>query len=144
MKDAVNDIQYGAVPPHLISELWPFAEPFLEPAVRRGVDGRTMVDVLDGVINGDYLLWLVTEDSTVIAACVTEIVVYPRHKVLVLPWCGGKGMKRWLRGGFDIAERYAKDVGCSHLEIPGRRGWSRILNKMGWSAGYTLYRREVS
>ena len=99
--------------------------------------------MLDSVIRGDTLLWIGTQGTDIVTACTTDVMQRPRCKVLVLTWCGGKDVDTWLEDGLATVERYAKDIGCSHLEIFGRKGWSRKLNS-SWKHGITVYRKEVS
>jgi N-acyl-L-homoserine lactone synthetase len=38
---------------------------------------------------------------------------------------------------------FAKANGCSSLTIAGRKGWEKVLNKLGWKFEFTTLKREI-
>lgn len=88
---------------------------------------HTMADVLDLVLRGDAQLWTDAE-----AAVVTEIVIYPRRKVL-RAWLAG-GAYEGIRRIEDQVVPWAKEYGCQEIQIVGRLGWRRRLKDYRESA----------
>ena len=103
-----------------------------------------MIDILTGVYEGMYALWVVmNEDDKIIAAFTTRLIQYPRRRALALDWVGGTQMKEWEDQLIDTMKRYGNELGCSHLEGYGRKGWGRALKKYGFYPEYIAYRMEL-
>ena len=66
------------------------------------------------------------------SAIVTEIVDYPQ-KAMCRIWLAGGDLDELLDAEAAICE-WAKTLGCSGMEIIGRRGWSRTLKNYRESA----------
>ena len=84
------------------------------------LDTHTLDDVLDLLKSGDAQLWTDPE-----AAVVTEIVIYPRKKVLRAWLASGK--YEGIRRIEDRVIPWAKGYGCQEIQIVGRLGWRRRL-----------------
>ena len=52
-------------------------------------------------------------------------------------------MKEWEDQLIDTMRRYGNELGCSHLEGYGRKGWGRALKKHGFYPEYIAYRMEL-
>lgn len=97
----------------------------IEAALERsGQDLYTFRDVVDYLLSGRAVLWSDTE--AVVVACIHTM---PQ----------GKSCSVWLAGG-DLAQcdaiaplviDYARASGCKVVEIHGRPGWQRVLQKHG-------------
>ena len=79
----------------------------------------------------------------IIAAFTTRLIQYPRRRALALDWVGGTQMKEWEDQLIDTMKRYGNELGCSHLEGYGRKGWGRALKKYGFYPEYIAYRMEL-
>lgn len=79
-------------------------------------------------------LWRVPE-----ACAVTTVQTFPRAKVCMILLCGGENMKAWIHHVDDICD-WARKQGCDAVEIPGRRGWKRVLN---WDIPWIMYRKML-
>lgn len=85
----------------------------------------TYEDVLSCVRSGELQVWAGLKKSFLI----TEVVQYPRDKVLVGFLAGGD-----LEELLDIMPHtfaWAKHVGCTHALLHGRKGWERVFSKIG-------------
>lgn len=91
------------------------------------LDTHTLGDVLGLLKSGDAQLWTDRE-----AAVVTEIVIYPRKKVLRAWLASGK--YEGIRRIEDRVIPWAKDYGCQEIQIVGRLGWRRRLKDYRESA----------
>lgn len=110
---------------------------FLEPALRRNGGTHEWGDVAGLVLDGKAQLWPAKD-----AAMVTELVTYPRKKVLNL-WLGGGKLSRLLDMGASI-EVFAQSQGCDAITIHGRRGWERALKANGARALHTTLIKEIA
>ena len=77
-------------------------------------------DVLDLVISGHAQLW-----ANEGAAGVTQLVPTPIANICRY-WLGGGEMDA-LKALDEPIEAWAREQGCTRIEIQGRRGWERAL-----------------
>ena len=132
------------MPTEAVGHVWKDVEKILEKSVSTVKDKAKMIDVLGGILNDTYVLWVVMdEDDSIIAAFTTRLLVYPQRKALALDWVGGTRMKEWEDQLIDTMRKYANELDCSHLEGYGRKGWGRSLKKYGFYQEYIAYRMEL-
>jgi hypothetical protein len=81
--------------------------------------------IVEALLNGHMQLW-----PNENACAVTEIVVYPKKKVLHVFLAGGK-MSEILDMHPSAAE-WGRMQGCTAMSIAGRPGWERVLKKLGY------------
>ena len=132
------------MPQEAIGSVWKDVDEILKRAVDTVKDKSEVIDILTGVYEGMYVLWVVmNEDDKIIAAFTTRLIQYPRRRALALDWVGGTQMKEWEDQLIDTMKRYGNELGCSHLEGYGRKGWGRALKKYGFYPEYIAYRMEL-
>ena len=100
---------------------WDRCKSLLAPAL---ADTHTLDDVHEAINDGRAELWPLRD-----SALVTEIVEYPQRRVLRVWLAGGKLDE--LQRGLPFLDQIAKDLGCSRIELEGRKGWVKVLD------GYT-------
>ncbi len=98
---------------------WIRCKPYIEEALRYQ-DSYTIDHVEDKISNGLFHLWAGKE-----SALVTEFVIFPKHKVLNLLFCGGDYNE--LVEMLPSIEAFARAAECKRLYGGGRKGWSRKL-----------------
>ena len=132
------------MPSEAVKHVWKDVEEILKKSVSTVKDKANMIDVLKGVFDDVYVLWVVLdEEDNIIAAFTTRLLVYPQRKGLALDWVGGTRMKEWEDQLINTMRKYANELGCSHLEGYGRKGWGRALKKYGFYPEYIAYRMEL-
>lgn len=137
-------MKVSLVPQEAIGSVWKDVDEILKRAVDTVKDKSEVIDILTGVYEGMYALWIVmNEDDKIIAAFTTRLIQYPRRRALALDWVGGTQMKEWEDQLIDTMKRYGNELGCSHLEGYGRKGWGRALKKYGFYPEYIAYRMEL-
>ena len=137
-------MKVSLVPQEAIGSVWKDVDEILKRAVDTVKDKSEVIDILTGVYEGMYALWVVmNEDDKIIAAFTTRLIQYPRRRALALDWVGGTQMKEWEDQLIDTMKRYGNELGCSHLEGYGRKGWDRALKKYGFYPEYIAYRMEL-
>lgn len=137
-------MRVSLVPPEAVRHVWKDVEKVLKKSVATAKDKSETIDVLVGILNGTYVLWVVMdEDDSIVAAFTTRLIVYPQRKALVLDFVGGTRMKEWNDQLIDTMRKYANELGCSHLEGYGRKAWGRSLQKYGFYPEYIAYRMEL-
>lgn len=120
--------------------VWPIVAPLLAPAVVRA-DGQIEIDdVYQQLITRDMQLFTAWDGTDCLAAAVTQIICYPRRKVLGIPFIGGRKRGDWL--SFQpVFEAWARDKGCDALEGYARPGWLRVLRD--WRHCWTVIRKDL-
>ena len=137
-------MRVSLVPKEAVGSVWKDVDEILKRAVDTVKDKSEVIDILTGVYEGMYALWVVmNEDDKIIAAFTTRLIQYPRRRALALDWVGGTQMKEWEDQLIDTMKRYGNELGCSHLEGYGRKGWGRALKKYGFYPEYIAYRMEL-
>lgn len=106
--------------------IWPQVEPYLMSAMKRWLPVYFSCDLLEMVQKDKAQLWIVTDSEKEIlyGAALTQIVIYPRAKIMNVFMLGGKDWKKWKTNISSAMERFAYDQKCDFLQSLGRRGWS--------------------
>jgi hypothetical protein len=105
-------------------------------ALRRAGDTHTVGDIIAMIQRGAAQFF--GDDR---GACITEVTVYPRRKV----------MNIWLAiGELDAClslipqmEEFARQQGCTALTECGREGWEPFLAKRGWTRYGLVMMRDI-
>jgi|TARA_Y100000361_G_C11160578_1_gene347057 hypothetical protein len=108
----------------------------IESALEYGDQTHTFDDIVEGVLKGEYQFW-----EAPLGCAITEIVVFPRKKVLHIFLYAGE-----LQQVLDMEESakiWAKEFGCSAFSLSGRRGWKRVLEKRGFRELYTTLAKDI-
>lgn len=92
----------------------------VEAALEYANNSHELLDVWDSIKSGKAQFFPL-ENSVI----VTEIVDYPNQSVCRI-WLAGGEMEELLEAEKKVAE-WAKGLGCSGMEIIGRKGWERQL-----------------
>jgi hypothetical protein len=109
---------------------------FLEPALAYSGGTHEWEDIVEGVHSMRMQLW-----ANERGAAITEIIQYPRKKVLNAFLAGGE-MDQVLEM-IDSAKQWGAGQGCSSITMSGRRGWLRVLGKHGWEEQFCTMACEI-
>lgn len=108
---------------------------WIEAALEYSCGTHDFEDVVKGVYSGTMQLW-----PTPKGCIVTEIVIYPKKKVLNV-FLGGGELEQIMDMHIDVIE-WAKAQGCSALTMTGRLGWKKPLAVHGWKPLYASYVKD--
>ena len=97
----------------------------IEAALEHGGSTHTFEDVARMIYEGRLQIWPAER-----GCAVTEIIVYPRKKVLHCFLAGGELDQ--ILDMIDSAIAWGKTQGCESLTLSGRLGWQRVLDKHGF------------
>lgn len=109
---------------------------WIEDALAYSGDTHDFAHVLQAILNGSMQLWP-SERGCV----VTEIVVYPKKKVLHIFLAGGE-LDQILDMEGSLIE-WGKMQGCSSLTLAGRKGWIRTLKDRNWNERFSVVGKEI-
>lgn len=79
------------------------------------------------VLNGEQLLWVTWNGSSIKAAATTRLTKEIEGLVCLAVACGGED-EDWPQR-FAAIEEYARDEGCHLTRIQGRPGWGRVFKE---------------
>lgn len=99
---------------------------------------HTIEDVEAGLVEGRYQFWPGER-----SACVTQIIDYPRKRVMSF-WLVGGDIKELFSVIEPEARQWGESVGClGFMAMPlDRPGWERMATKLGYAPKWRIYRRE--
>ena len=110
-------------------------KPWIDAALSYSGGTHGFDDIVAGLQKGKLQLW-----PTPRGCIVTEIVVYPKKRVLNV-FLGGGELDQILDMHDDVIE-WGKAQGCSALTMSGRFGWKKPLKAHGWEAQHASYVKE--
>lgn len=94
--------------------------------------------------SGVFQLWIIVEKDNLIGMGVTEIVKYPQYNIClirVLATDTGKGLETVQTTAI---EDWAVANNCKRIELEGRKGWLKVLDKVGWKPSpYIIMNKEI-
>ena len=111
----------------------------MEKAAKYTYGRYTSDDIYDSVTEHDYQLWVAFDGKDIKGAVVTNIMVYPKRKLLCMSFCGGHGLKEWKEPMLSLLQRYAKDMGCDGIEATARAGWAKIFQSDGYKQNWVTF-----
>jgi len=110
--------------------------PWIEAALEYSGGTHNFDDVAEALASGKMQLWPAPK-----GCIVTEIVVYPRKKVLNV-FLGAGELDQLMDMHKDVIA-WSKAQGCVAVTITGRYGWKKPLTKHGWKPLHASYVKEI-
>jgi hypothetical protein len=105
------------------AEWW--LRPLLEEFERR-TDGAHPDDVLDQARNAECQLWGYW-DGSFRGLLATQIRTSRKGSSLLIWICVGVDALELVSGVMQTLEAWAREMGCTKVQIVGRKGWERVL-----------------
>jgi hypothetical protein len=116
-------------------EVWSRVHHWLDRAFDQSHSLVTAADMFHDIVRRNSTLWVVEKRKRLLGTFITRIERGSRGKALNLVAIGGDGMKDWIES-FDAAfTQYAHAQGCKFTCVVGRKGWVRVLGRLGWVPG---------
>lgn len=120
--------------PDIVKQLYRCQE-WIEAALEYSGGTHDFQDIAEGVMKGTMQLW--AGDT---GCAVTEIIVYPKKKVLHVFLAGGEMDQ--IIDFQESAVEFGRMQGCSSMTLAGRRGWTKVLDKHGWKESFCVMSKE--
>lgn len=137
-------MRVSLVPTDHVDLVWGEVVKHLMRPVNRSYGRYTIVDVYAALHSGTQQLWVVYEGDDIIAAITTGISIYPNKKCLTCMFCGGRGLDEWAEEADYALSQFARDEGCESIELTGRIGWKKVLEKFDWDHRFVGYEKELT
>lgn len=133
-----------AVLPQDVEEVWTYIEDYMSGAAKYTHGRFTVEDIKhDLTVNRVQQLWVAYTEEKVYGAVITEIMQYPRMRVLVMHFTGGVELPKWKKEMLSLLQRFAKDNGCKTIESIGRTGWKKVFKNDGFKSNTMFYELPV-
>ena len=75
-----NRMMFSAVPKQVLDVVWEDVKKVLEPAVQTAKGKLSVKDVYDYIKKGVYELWVVMEETKIVAVITTRAIEYPERR----------------------------------------------------------------
>ena len=131
------------IQPDDLDVVWDEVVPLISAALEYSEGEVIPEDLVKPIKIGKMQLWVAMLEGSVIAAMITEIVVYPRKRTLrVITIAGkdGRGMNKWY-GFLPLVEGFAISNNCSSLEAWTRKGMAKKLTD--WEHKYMVITKDL-
>lgn len=109
---------------------------WIEAALEYSGGTHDFDDIVRMVKIGNLQFWPASD-----ACAITEIIEYPKKKVLHIFLAGGN--METIVDMNESAEYFAKLNGCTGMSIAGRKGWSKVLGKKGYKEAFTALGKDI-
>jgi len=116
-----------------IMQQWEIIEKAISSALTCSTGESNSYHYLSKFSNNTYQCWaVINAEEEIINITVTKINHYDTHKSLHLLVTTSVGHNKWeeYKEAHHAIEEYARTHGCKRIEMYGRKGWSRVLNKL--------------
>lgn len=135
-------MQISLVLPEHYDVIWPDIHDYMAGAAKYTYGRFEAEDIKENLKEKEQQLWIAF-DNSIKGAVITEIIQYPRIRVLSMHFTGGKELQTWKQPMLNILQSYAKDKGCEVIESMGRNGWSKVFKDDGFKPRLTYYELPV-
>ena len=131
------------VPPEYIRHIYPEIEKFLDRLVPVTNGRFERIDLVHDMLIQRENLWIITDDEEYIVGIVmTEIMYYPRKRILGIQYCAGDKLDDWMDSTLEILENWAVDNDCKAMELTGRKGWVKKLKLQSWEEEFVVVKKD--
>ena len=137
-----TDSKLILVPQHLVLGIFDQVGPMLQKALDRADGKFNLYDLIAWTLAGNMHLWVSMRDGKIEAACIAQILRFPRKTICGLPFLGGKGMAHWLRFENQMME-WAKSQGATEFEGYDARAGAWLRKLTDWSLKYTVIGKKI-
>lgn len=111
--------------------VWSHVAPFIERSIIKGNDDQSLRGIYEKILTGIYQLWIISDKGgKFIGTCVTRIAIRGNTKRIVIVQCAGIDFRKWEHLLKEMLD-WAKQLGCTYMEVCGRPGWEKLLTKYG-------------
>lgn len=129
------------------SSVWDLVLPFIERAREACPDyiacRELAPDILRKIEGRKYQLWLIHADGQIVAVSVTSVEKMSQGSVCVVQYQSGVDLDGWLDVFKDSITGWARENGCTQMQLVGRKGWERKLLSRGLKKAFTIYVAEL-
>ena len=120
----------------------------IAPFIEKGLDYcNNEMDILDAhtkIEEGDLIPLVIEEDNKILSVVTLEMVNFPKKRVLGITTAGGTELDVWLDQIMTVIDAIAKEQQADSIDIVGRKGWIKMLDKYNYKYAHTVLSKEVN
>ena len=135
-----SNCSVGLVSPDRVDDIWETVHKHLELMTPHSEGELEPEDFYNALTNAEMQLWIAVEDRDIIASMVSQIIPYPRKRILRIISIAGKNMEQWMQF-LPTVEDWALEHGCTSIECWGRKGWLKVLKD--WKCSYHIITKDL-
>jgi len=130
---------------------WPIIKPHIDSALAHSVGEITTFQLFQQAMSGKVHVWVyLDQHAQITVVSSTRFLQYDNCKSLQIMTCGGS-VADWekTQSGHSIFEQFAKENKCQNIQIWGRKGWVKRMEKVTSKSGkkykplYTVISMEI-
>lgn len=137
-----HGFSFSGVPVSHIDEMWPYVSPFVVDALNYGFGEWDEFNIYDFLMDSDMQLWVVIKGNLLKGVVITEVVRYPKKKVLRIALVSGSEIKNW-KHYIDALESWGASINCTAIEGWGRKGWEKMVKDIGFTSSRVVLCKEI-
>ncbi len=126
-----------------VEPAWEYVEGYIANALKYGIGEYLPEDIKIACKEQRMQLWIKYEDEEVKGAFVTQILDYPRVKVLLVLLLGGNEFIKWRDEVDEVLLRFGKEHNCKFVEGFGRKGWGNYLKDFNYKEQVRVFSKEI-
>ncbi len=119
-----SDVTVSLPTIEVLVERWNEIAPMIARATSR-TGCYEPIDLLMMAARGEMGIWLCMRGAIIDAVLVSQVINYPRRRVLEMVAAGGGNMAGWRDIAVRTLDQHARALGCAHVACIGRPGWAR-------------------
>lgn len=142
----MSEIQCVELPAATALEFWDELRPYVEAALEFDLTRSTTVEQVQHQLGEGFARVLVCADgSAIMSATIIQCYVNNREeRLLHVIATAGKDMWSWLDVLIEKLAELAEEEECAAVEMIGRPGWHRKLNKYGFKTEIVSMRLDIN
>lgn len=134
-----GDFQLHCMSGQSVKMVWALIEPYLIEAIKFSDGKYSLPGIEKMLLEKHAILFFVTKENEVHGVLVLKINEYEKSKRACLFLLAGKELHDWICF-LETIKKWVKDAGCDALELFGRIGWEKKLNKFGFEKTHVVMR----
>lgn len=119
------------MPPEQFLHYWPELQRELDLVKFMWEPWWTKDSIFLAVMSGRWQVWAAGHDGIPHFFLVTQLSYYPAGTILQSTLMFGNSLDESIDAMWAVIEQFARQQGCSRVEIVGRKGWERKLARYG-------------
>lgn len=129
--------------PQDIEIVWPSINDYMIGAAKYTHGRYEVQDIKEQLLrNPRQQLWIAYDDK-VYGAVITEVMIYPQMKTLIMHFTGGVELPKWKNEMLLVLRSFAKDQQCKVIESYGRTGWKKVFKNDGFNSKFMFYELTI-
>ena len=123
--------------PNEVLKVWHLIEPDIEKALKHGINEITILDMCKQALSNKIFIFITLDrDNKIVCTTTLRFLHYGSVKTcqIITNTTNGIPLKQ-VEHDHQVFEDFAKQNGCSHMQVWGRKGWQRRLQSLSSRQG---------